>query len=175
MALHFDFWHPLPLRHRQRGLNIFEFIAILGIVFGLAFGFSAALDQGFWEAVLGALRGGAIAYGWWVAGMFMLLMVLWLFLRYRPMFPVCKSGRCKQADYLYQYLDSPATGQHKRLEDEYQGKLLRCRCGTLYLDCSRDRRFYEVRDDGALVGFMRYRPLGRWRADKGEPPRPARA
>jgi hypothetical protein len=154
---------------RQRGLNLFEFIALVGIVFGLAYGFSAALDRGFWEAILGALRGAAIAYGWWVAGMFTLLAVLWLFLRYRPMFPVCRSGRCKQADYLYQYLDSPATGQHKQLEDEYQGKLLRCRCGTLYLESHRDRRFYEVRDDGTPVPFMRYRPGGRWQPDSDAP------
>jgi hypothetical protein len=37
------------LRHRQRGLNIFELIAILGITFGLAYGFTAAIGQGAWE------------------------------------------------------------------------------------------------------------------------------
>jgi hypothetical protein len=160
----------MPTLSRQRGLNIFEFIAILGIVFGLAYGLTASIDQGIWEAVLGALRGGAIAFGWYAAGMLALLTGLSLFLRYRPSFPLCRNGRCRQTDYLYLYLDSAATGRHKQLEDRFQGKIVRCRCGTLYLENLRDRRFLEVRDDGALVPYMCYRPFGRWRPDESEPP-----
>jgi hypothetical protein len=160
----------MPSRHRQRGLNIFEFIAILGIVFGLAYGFTASVEKGIWDAFVGALRGGAIAFGWYVAGMLVLLTALSLALVYRPSFPHCRTGRCKHTDYLYLYLDSAATGRHKQIEDAFQGKIARCRCGTLYLDSLRDRRFYEVRDDGTLVPFMCYRPFGRWRLDPGKPP-----
>lgn len=160
----------MPSPSRQRGLNIFEFIALLGIVFGLAYGFTASIGDGAWEAILGALRSGAIAYGLWIAGMMALMAVLSLFLLYRPSFPRCRTGRCRQTDYLYLYLDSAATGRHKQLQDSLQGKIVRCRCGTLYLESDRERRFLEVREDGSLAPFMRYQPFGRWRPDRGEPP-----
>lgn len=151
-------------------MNLFELIAIGGIVIGLILGFWSSIDGGAWAAIRGALRGAAIAYGWYFASMIALLTVLSLGLRYRPFFPRCKAGRCRDTDYRHLYLDAEATGHHKWLQDSMKGKLVRCHCGTRYLDSQRDRRFYEVLDDGSLVPFMRYSPFGRWQADKGTRP-----
>jgi hypothetical protein len=151
-------------------MNLFEFIAILSVVGGLVTGFWYALDRGVMAAMLSAIRGGAIAYGCWAVGMFALMGLLSLFLLYRPFFPRCRNGRCRQQDYLYLYLDTEAVGQHKTLEDTINGKLVRCGCGTIYLESSREQRFYEVLDDGTLVPYMRYSPFGRWRADNADAP-----
>jgi hypothetical protein len=149
-------------------MNLFEFIAICGIVLGLVLGFGAGIAKGAWAAIAGAFLGAAVAYVSWVAAMMVLFALLYLFLLYRPMFPRCRSGRCRDADYTYLYLDVEATGEHKRLQDSMMGKLLRCKCGGLYLDSLRDRRFYEVLDDSSLAAYMRYRPFGRWQPDQGE-------
>jgi hypothetical protein len=146
-------------------MNMFEFIAILSIVAGLATGFWYALDRGMMAAVFAALRGGAIAYACYAVGMLALMGLLWLGLLYRPFFPRCRNGRCRQQNYRYLYMESGAAGQHEALEKTTTGKLLRCGCGTIYLDSLRDHRFYEVLDDGTLVPYMRHTPLGRWRAD----------
>lgn len=94
--------------------------------------------------------------------------LLWIGLRYRPSFPRCKSGRCRDTDHRYLYLDAEATGHHKWLQESRNGKLVRCGCGTLYLDSLRDRRFYEVLDDGSLVRYMQYSPFGRWQPAGGD-------
>ncbi len=121
-------------------MNLFEFIAICGIVLGLVLGFGAGIDKGIWAALGGAVLGAVFAYAWYVVSMFALLTLAYLFLLYRPMFPRCRSGRCRDADYTYLYLDVEATGEHKRLQDSMMGKLLRCKCRGLYLDSLRDRR-----------------------------------
>lgn len=151
-------------------MNLFELIAIVGIVIGLIIGFWASIDEGAWAAILGALRGAAIAYGGYFASMIALLTLFSLGLLYRPFFPRCKAGRCRVTDYRHLYLDTEATGHHKRLQDSTEGRLVRCGCGTLYLDSLRDRRFYLVLDDGSLVPYMRYSLFGRWQPDKGELP-----
>lgn len=149
-------------------MNLFEFVAICCIVLGLVLGFSAGIAKGAWAAIGGALLGAAVAYASWVAAMIALFTLLYFCMRYRPTFPRCRMGRCRDLDYAYLYLDAEATGEHKRLQDSMQGKLVRCKCGGLYLDSLRDRRFYEVLDDGSLALYMRYRPFGRWQPDKGE-------
>ena len=149
-------------------MNMFEVIAIVCIAIGLAAGFWHSLDEGAWASILGALRGAAIAYGWFFVSMLAMLTLLALGLRYRPVFPRCKNGRCRDSDYRHLYLDSEATGHHKWLQDSKDGKLVRCGCGTFYLDSLRDCRFYEVLDDGSLVPYMRYSPLGRWQPDNGD-------
>jgi hypothetical protein len=149
-------------------MNVFEFLAICGIVLGLVLGFSAGIAKGGWAAIAGALLGAAVAYASWVAAMIALFALLYLCMLYRPTFPRCRSGRCRDTDYTYLYLDAEATGEHKRLQDSMMGKLVRCKCGGLYLDSLRDRRFYEVLDDGSLASYMRYRPFGRWQPDQGE-------
>ena len=149
-------------------MTIFEFLALLMVIAGLAWGIQAAMDQGLWAALLGGLLGAGKGYLVWIAFMFSILIVLAIGLRYRPPFPGCKKGRCKDEHFLYLYLDSEPTGPHKELERKYDGKLVRCRCGDLYLKSSRDRKFYEVRDDGVVAPFMRYRFGGRWRMDEAE-------
>jgi hypothetical protein len=146
-------------------MNLLEVVAILAILFGLASGFWASIDVGVWAAIVGALRGAAIAYGWFFASMMAMCTLLWLGLLYRPTFPRCTNGCCRDLDYTYLYLDSEATGHHKRLQDSTEGKLVRCGCGTIYLDSLRDRRFYAVLDDGSMVPYMRYSPFGRWQPD----------
>jgi len=108
-------------------MNLFEFVAIIAIIFGLAYGFLTSLDEGAWEAILGALNGAAIAYAWFFVSMMAMMTLLWLGLHYRPTYPRCKNGRCKQLDYTFLYHDNEPTGQHKWLQDSREGRLVRCR------------------------------------------------
>lgn len=151
-------------------MNIFEVIAILGILAGLALGIWFAADGGMWAALLGALKGAAIAYGAFVVAMIALLAVLALGLRYRPAFPRCKNGCCGQTDYRYLDEKSPESVQHQALLKGRVAKLMRCGCATLYLNSLGERRFFEVLDDGTLLPHMRHSPFGRWQPDAGDAP-----
>jgi hypothetical protein len=146
-------------------MTVFHAFAWLCIVGGFSFGLWHALDQDAWGAMLGALRGAGLGFALYFGSMFVLFAVFSLGLRYRPFFPRCRAGRCLDGQYTYLYLDEAPTGRHKELQDSLDGKLVRCKCGTLYLDSLRERRFYEVRDDGSLAPYMGYSPLGRWRPD----------
>lgn len=143
-------------------MTIFEFLALLLISGGLVYGFLNGLPFGFSAALWYALKSAVIAYLYFGLGMFILLSVLSLWLRYRPFFPRCKTGRCVDSDYTYLYLDQPAMGADQELEERMRGKLVRCRCGTLYLESLYDHTFYEVLDNHTLVPYMAYNPLGRW-------------
>jgi hypothetical protein len=161
------------MRTRQGGLTLFEVIAMMTIVAGLSFGAAAAWGEGGWAMVWGALRGAFFGFAGYFVVMMALMTLLALALRWRPMFPTCRQGRCKDTDYRYLYLDEAAPQAHQQLQDSHGGKLLRCACGTVYLDSLRDRRFYEVAEDGSLRPFRRYRPFGRWQPDTGEAPAPS--
>jgi hypothetical protein len=148
-------------------MNIFEFLAIVAIVGGLAYGFMRGLEAGWWDAVLGALASAGIAYLVFAAFMLCVLGLLWLMLQYRPLYPRCRSGACRDRDYqvVTTELDNApqlsAEGRSKR------GFLVRCRCGTLYLAALFEPRFYEVGPDGELRPYLRYRPYRRWEPDPG--------
>ena len=147
-------------------MNIFEFIAILTVVFGLTWGLYHAADTGllglFWAGIFGAAKG----YLAFCAFLLSVLTILAAGLRFRPPFPRCKRGRCKAVDFTYLYLDSAPPDGDKELERIHNSKLVRCRCGDLYLRKNDERKFYEVREDRTLVPFMRYSFCGRWRPDK---------
>ena len=146
-------------------MNVFELIAILAVTFGLVWGIYGAADAGLWPALRGGLIGAGKGFLGYAAFMLSILTVLALGLRYRPMFPRCRRGKCKDADFTYLYLDTAPLDADKELEQKYQSKLLRCRCGDLYLRDDRARKFYEVREDRTVVPFLRYRIGGRWQPD----------
>ena len=152
-------------RKRSRGLNIFETLAILLIVGGLAYGFTRGLDEGVWEATLGALKWGGIAWLWFVALMLCVLVPLWLFLLYRPFYPRCRSGRCKDRDY--RPLGEDEMPELRAMLRDKQALLVRCRCDAVYCSILNEQRFYEVTPSGELRPYLRYRPLRRWEADPG--------
>ena len=144
---------------------MFTVIAWLAILGGMAAGAVAGWRTGWGDAAWGALRGAGVGLGAYVLVMLALFGSVWLFLQYRPMFPACRAGKCRDKDYRYVYLDEAAPPQHQQLQEEHEGKFVRCRCGALYLDCPRERRFYELGEDGTLKAFMRFQPLGRWQPD----------
>lgn len=109
-----------------RGLNIFEFVAILLIVGGLSYGFTRGLDAGPWEATVGALKWGGIAWVVFAAWMLCVLVPLWLFLLYRP-YPRCSSGRCKDRDY--RLLSEDEMAELRAALRDSQALQVRCRCG----------------------------------------------
>jgi hypothetical protein len=157
----------LSQRTHCRGLNLFEVIAMMLIVGGLAYGFTSRIDHGLREGFLGALMGVGWGFAAYVIMMLAVLVPLWLFLQYRPYYPRCRTGKCR--DRHYQVL-SHDVAQEVQLLREGQlkpGTLVRCRCGTRYLLASREQRFYEVAEDGALVPYLRYRPYRRWEPDPG--------
>jgi hypothetical protein len=153
-------------------MNIFEFIAILALTFGLVWGVYGAADGGLWAALRGGLVGAGKGFLGYAAFMLSIMAALALGLRYRPMFPRCKRGKCKDEHFTYLYLDTEPPEPDKALEQKHQTKLVRCRCGDLYLRDARARKFYEVREDRALVPFMRYSFCGRWRPDQDAPMNP---
>jgi hypothetical protein len=148
-------------------MNVFEFIALVALSFGLVWGIYNAADGGFWAALLGGLRGFGMAFLGYAAFMFSILTVLSLGLRYRPMFPRCRHGKCKDSQFTYLYLDTEAPPGDRELEQTHRSKLVRCRCGDLYLRDDNKRKFYEVREDRTIVPFLKYRFCGRWRPDDG--------
>jgi hypothetical protein len=98
--------------------------------------------------------------------LFSVLVLLALGLRYRPPFPICKNGRCSASSYTYLSIDAeskPPSDASTGRPAEHGGTLARCRCGTLYLRRTTDRRVWEIMDDGTLVPYMFYRPFGRWK------------
>ena len=147
-------------------MTLFELIAFLALTFGLVWGIYGAADEGLWAALRGGLFGAAKGFLAYAAFMFSILTVLALGLRYRPMFPRCKRGTCKDEHFTYVYLDTEPPDADKQLEQKYQSKLVRCRCGDLYLRDDRARKFYEVRKDRSVAPFLRYRFAGRWQPDE---------
>ena len=146
-------------------MNVFEFIAILAVLFGLAWGVYGAADGSLWAVLHGGLLGAGKGFLAYAAFLFSVLAVLALGLRYRPMFPRCRRGTCKDEQFTYLYLDTEPPAADKALEEKYGSKLVRCRCGDLYLRDDRARRFYEIREDRTVVPFLRYRVGGRWQPD----------
>src|SRR5262249_1685261 len=114
-------------------MTLFELIAILLMIGGLVWGIWNAAGHGFWATFKGGLFGAGKGFLWYAAFMLTIVAMLAIGLRYRPPFPRCRSGRCKDSDFTYLYLDSEPTGADKELEQEYGDKLVRCRCGELYL------------------------------------------
>lgn len=147
------------------GMNVFEFLALVMLTGGLAWGILAAAERGFGAAVLGGLLGAGKAYLIWILIMFSILVPLSLGLLYRPMFPRCRKGKCRDRNFRIEFAETPATGFEAKLQQEHQGMLVRCACGDVYLRSNRDRKFYEVREDGTLAPFMKYRLAGRWQTD----------
>jgi hypothetical protein len=143
-------------------MNLFEFLAIILIIAGLVIGLMSAFGHGFAGALWGAAKGAALGFGAYAALILSVLAVLAVGLRYRPPFPVCKNARCSAKDYTYLSIDSESKPQSGG-PDARGGTLARCRCGTLYLRRTTDRRLWEVSEDGTLIPYMFYRPFGRWR------------
>ena len=147
---------------RFRGLNLFEVIGLLLIVGGLAYGFTRGLERGIWEGVLGALIGGGVAWLVFAAMMLVILLpFLLIFAVYRPQFPLCAAGRCRDSHYGH-------LGEHEmpelRARLRAAGKevwLVRYACGTLYCSSLTEQRFFQVIGEGELHPFMRYRPYRR--------------
>src|SRR5262245_12199800 len=129
-------------RARSRGLNLFEFIALLMIVFGLAWGFTRGLDEGLWDATVGALKWGGIVWRGYVSLMLCIMVPLWLFLLYRPFYPRCRSGRCKDRDY--RPLGEDEMQELRATLKDRQPLLVRCRCDATYCYMLGEQRFYEV-------------------------------
>jgi hypothetical protein len=152
-------------RVRCRGLNIFEFVAILLIVGGLSYGFTRGLDAGPWEATVGALKWGGIAWVVFAALMLCVLVPLRLFLLYRPFYPRCSSGRCKDRDY--RPLGEDEMAELRAALRDRQALLVRCRCGAVYCSLLNEQRFYEVTPTGELRPYLRYRAYRRWEPDTG--------
>ena len=148
-------------------MNLFECLAIVMLIVGFVIGAVTAFDGGAHAALAGAFKGAGLAYAWFVGGMFALLSALALGMLYRPPFPRCRNRLCRAHDYRHSSLGAPAGGRDAEIEQRLDGKLVRCRCGTLYIRSLRERRFYEVHAEGGLAPFMRYRPFGRWRRDEG--------
>jgi hypothetical protein len=148
-------------------MNMFEFIALVAIAVGLVYGFARGLEQGAWEAIVGALKSAGFAYLWFVAGMLVLLVLLWLMLLYRPHYPRCRQGRCSQRDYQVIAVGAAEEPQSLLEGRARSGPLVRCRCGTRYLHALYEKRFYEVTADGDLLPYLRYRDWRRWEPDPG--------
>ena len=148
-------------------MNLFEFIALIAIVGGLVYGFTRGLESGIWEAILGALKSAGIAWLWFAAGMLVLMVLLWLMLLYRPYFPRCRNGTCGQRDYQVITTDLAGAPQLSGEGRSKTGMLVRCRCGTRYLESLGEHRFYEVTSEGELQPYLRFRPYRRWEPDPG--------
>jgi hypothetical protein len=147
-------------------MNLFEFLAIILIIAGVIAGLMSGLGHGFIGALWAAAKGAAMGFGAYAVLLLSVLTLLALGLRYRPPFPICKNGRCSARNYTYLSIEGeskpPSDGPTGR-PNEHGGTLARCRCGTLYLRRTTDRRVWEVSDDGTLIPYMLYRPFGRWR------------
>jgi hypothetical protein len=153
---------------RCRGLNLFEVIALLLIVGGLAYGFVRGFERGFREALLGALIGGSVAWLAFVAMMLAILIPLWLFfVVYRPQFPLCAAGRCRDRHYRHLGEEEMPELRGRLRAAGKEAWLVRCGCGTLYCSSLTEQRFFRVSGEGELQPFMRYRPYRRWEPDPG--------
>ena len=155
---------------REAGMNIFEFIGFVLLIGGIVWGVYAAANQGLWAAVKGGLLGAGKAFLIFAAFMLCILVPLSLGLLYRPMFPRCRSGKCKSKNFRYLYLDTEAPPEDSEIEQRYGGKLVQCACGERYIRNDRERCFYHVRDDRSVAPFMKYRVAGRWQEDKDPAP-----
>lgn len=152
-------------------MTIFELIAILAIIGGLVWGIFAAAGGGLGAVVKGALLGAGKGFLFYTLLMLCVLVPLAIGLRYRPQFPRCRKGKCREMDFRFIYdtisPDEAADERDKELCKQHKGGLLvRCACGDIYLRSDRDRKFYEVREDRTLVPFMKHRFCGRWRPDE---------
>lgn len=156
-------------------MSLFDFLAFFVVIGGLVYGFWYGIDQGFGHALWGALVSAGFAYLIYAIMLLGLMLMLSLWLCYRPTFPRCKKGCCSVADYRYLYLDTPPPEQDKALQDEKKGLLVRCKCDDLYLECMTGNLFYAVLEDRTLVPYMCFKPLGRWQpvhALNGPPTKP---
>lgn len=88
-----------------------------------------------------------------------------LLYRVFPLRPVCRRGRCKSEDYVWdredfrRFLSNPKASRHKTV--------FVCKCGDKYLRYGR--RFSELTSDGEVRPYMVHpRFWRRWRPD--EPP-----
>jgi hypothetical protein len=147
-------------------MNLFELLGIVLIIAGVIAGLVSGFGHGFIGALWGAAKGFAVAFGAYAVLLFSVVTLLALGLMYRPPFPVCKNGRCSARSYTYLSMEAeskPSSDGPTRRPTEHGGTLARCRCGTLYLRRTTDRRVWEVSEDGTLIPYMFYRPFGRWR------------
>ncbi|MEO5367991.1 MAG: hypothetical protein H7831_16870 [Magnetococcus sp. WYHC-3] len=78
-----------------------------------------------------------------------LLHSIWL--KWRPMRPRCREGKCDWLDY-------------EVVEATPRGIIFSCGCGTKYI--MHGRFFSELRKDGTIIPYMKHRPFGRWRFAK---------
>lgn len=153
---------------RSRGLNLFEVIAILLIVAGLSYGFTRGLEEGLSQAAIGAAMGAGAGFAAYFALLVAIMLPLWLFfVLYRPQFPRCRTGRCKDTHYRHLGQDEMPELRERLRAAGKEAWLVRCRCGTLYCSSLTEQRFFEVSDAGELQPFMRYRPYRRWERDPG--------
>jgi hypothetical protein len=153
---------------RCRGLNVFEFIALLMISGGLGYGLMRGLETGWWGALVGAVLGAGAAWLAWVVLMLCILVPFWLFLTfYRPFYPRCRNGTCRDKDYKILTTELAQAAQLRAEGQAKQGMLVQCRCGTLYVEATFEKRFFEVTPEGTLRPYLRYRPFGRWQPDPG--------
>jgi hypothetical protein len=158
----------LSQRARCRGLNIFEFIGLLLISGGLGYGLMRGLDAGLWEGFKGALLGAGVGWLSYVVMMLLIMVPLWAFFAfYRPQFPRCSAGRCKDTHYRHLGQDEMPELRAKLAASGKEIWLVRCGCGTLYCSSLTEQRFYEVTGEGELRPFMRHRPYRRWEPDAG--------
>ncbi len=129
-------------------MNLIEFVFLLSCV---------VLAWAFW-AIGNRVHGPFLGIAGVIAGLAMpfvvqraLLLVGNLLLEYRPLRPVCESGKCGCDDYEVVECD--------RREVEFM-----CRCGKRYLKSGN--RFLKVCEDGHTEPYkVRFR--GRWVDDKG--------
>jgi hypothetical protein len=149
-------------------MNLFGVFAWLCILLGAAFGVWRAYQHGWASPLWDVLRGAGIGLAYFLLTMLLIFSTFALGLLYRPHFPRCRSGRCKDTDYRYLYLDSAAAGRDAELQESTGGQLAQCKCGTTYLISRGERRMWEVLADGSLRPYLRYRPFGRWQPDPAD-------
>jgi hypothetical protein len=149
-------------------MNLFAVVAFFSIIVGALLGIWQGARHGFAAAFRGAGGGALRGFGAYALLMFMMMTLLALGLWYRPPFPRCRHRKCRPQDFRYLYLDTRPPEPDRTLQEQADGLLAKCRCGTRYLVSRSERRLWEVTADGDLLPYMRYRPFGRWQSD----PRP---
>jgi hypothetical protein len=88
-----------------------------------------------------------------VAPIFLLILTHLLWMRWRPILPICRCGRCNHREYRYVESTDGNTGRIVRFSCP--------QCGRIY-ELSRNQ-FYEIAADGSIEPYMNHTKWGRWK------------
>jgi hypothetical protein len=95
--------------------------------------------------VIGILRGVFLFYA--------VVLVDYLYHRFRPLRPTCRQGKCRSNDYGIKIVVKGASSESEN----------RCKCGDIYV--RRENRFMLVQPDGSTKPYLARKPFHNWEPD----------